>query len=326
MAYTKLADVIYDTEIFKDMVEEFDPNPVAFSQSGIIREDTGIEISSGNIVSVPFYKPLGGLSQNLDGTDLTVNKTEAAKQSAVVIGRANVWGADDLTADFTTKDPMASIAEKVVQYWRAERQRILINQLNGIFASAAMATHVTDVSIDDGVNAAAANLINSDAIIEAIQKAVGDRGSLITAMSVHSKVYATMQKLNLIDFEPLSDQQILIPTFMGKRIIVDDAHTVEAGAVSGYKYTSYLYAQGAIGKAQGKVKVPVETERNALVAGGQEALIYRDRWIYHMYGTSFLSTSFAGVSPTDAELANGANWDKVYEDKNIPVVKLVTNG
>ena len=31
----------------------------------------------------------------------------------------------------------------------------------------------------------------------------------------------------------------------------------------------------------------------------------------------------AGVTPTNAELATAANWSKVYDDKDIRVVKLV---
>lgn len=328
MAFTLFSGVKFDPELFMEYMEEFSPEPTAFIQSGIIRQDPQLQarITEGNIVSVPFFKPLSGNSQNYDGSDISVNAIGSGTQTGIIIGRANAWGTQDLAAELASKDPQRSIAQKVSKYWQEEWQRTLIKQLNGIFAAANMATHVYDISSEDGDNATADNLMGTDAIIEAIQKAIGDNGSKIVAISVHSKVYARFQKLNLITFEPYGDQNILVPMFLGKRIIVDDAHTVEAGGTSGFKYTSYLYAAGSIGAADGKVKVPVETDRDSLTAGGQEWLVNRQRKIYHMYGTTFTSASLASISPTDAELATGTNWDKVYESKNIPVIKVVTNG
>lgn len=328
MAHTLFSGVKFDPELFMEYMEELSPQPDAFIQSGIVRQDTELQnrLTEGNLVSVPFFKPLTGNSQNYDGSDITVNDIQSGLQSAIVTGRANAWGAQDLSAELASKDPMRSMASKVTKYWREERQRILILSLNGVFGSSDFTTHVHDISIDDGNNATADNLMGADALIDAIQMALGDNGRKVTAISVHSKVYARMQKLNLIEFEALGDQNILVPTFLGKRVVVDDAHTVESGATSGFKYTSYLYAEGAIGTADAKVKVPVETERNALTSGGREHLVNRQRFVYHMYGSHFNGSTLAGISPTDSELSTGSNYNKVYEDKNIPVVKLVTNG
>ncbi|MFD2704233.1 hypothetical protein [Salibacterium lacus] len=326
MAYTTFSGVEFDPEIFQEYMEELSPEPAAFIDSGIIRQDPGIQITDGNVTSVPFYKPLTGNAQNYDGTDITVNDIASGKQTAIVIGRANAWGSQDLAAELASKDPMMSIASKVTQYWREEWQRILILQLNGIFGASAFSTHVHDISIEDGDNATEDNKIGPDAIIDATQNTIGDNASKISAISVHSKVYARMQKLNLIEFEPYGDQNTVVPVFLGKRIIVDDAHTVEAGGTSGNKYTSYLFAPGSIGRADGSVKVPTATERQELSGGGREHLVNRQRRVYHLYGSHFTQSSLAGVSPTDAELSDGTNFDKVYEDKNIPVIKLVTNG
>lgn len=328
MGVTLFSGVKFDPELFMEYMEELSPEPTAFIQSGIIRQDPELQarITEGNLVTVPFYKPLTGNSQNYDGSNITVNSIESATQTGIIIGRANAWGTQDLAAELASKDPQMSIAQKVTKYWQEEWQRTLIKQLNGVFAATNMSTHVYDLSIEDGNNAQDVNLMGTDAIIDAIQSAIGDNGNKIVALSVHSRVYARLQKLNLITFEPYGDQNILVPTFLGKRVIVDDAHTVEAGGTSGFKYTSYLYAAGSIGAAEGKVKVPVETDRDSLTAGGQEWLVNRQRKIYHMYGTTFTSDSLASISPTDAELATGSNWDKVYNDKNIPVIKVVTNG
>ena len=326
MAATLFTDVKFDLDIFKEYMEELSPEPAAFIRSGIIRKDPSIQITEGNLVSVPFYKPLTGSSQVYGGADLTVNSIGSGIQNAIVLGRANVWGSQDLAAELASKDPMKSIASKVAQYWEEEWQRTLLVQLNGIFKAASMATHVHNVATEDGDNATAEHLMGSDVIIDAIQTSLGDNGTKIKAMSVHSAVYARLQKLKLIEYVSLADQNILVPTFLGKEIIVDDAHTVVAGTTSGKKYTSYLFAEGAIGEAEGSVKVPTALTRDELAGGGTERLVNRYRRVYHMYGTSFAGSLGANATLDDTALAVGTNWTKVYEDKNIPVISVVTNG
>ena len=330
MAHTLYSDIIFDPELFMEYMAEMDPNPVAITASGILRPDpslTAMLSGGGNFVTVPFFQPLTGSAQNYDGTaDITVNKIESDSQSAMVIARANAWGSQDLAAELASKDPMMAIAEAVANYWRRERQRTLIQVLTGVFATANMSTHVSDVAIEEGTAATDANLISEDLIIDAIQAAVGDNFEKITAISVHSKVFARMKKLNLIDFTPLANQEIVVPRFLGKTVIVDDTHPVVAGSTDGFKYTSYLYGQSSIALSEAPVKTPVEIERQALLSGGREHLVNRQRYVLHPYGMDFLKSSVASNSPTDAELALAANWNRVYDTKNVALIKIVTNG
>lgn len=329
MPVTTFADIIFDPELFMEYMEEYSPNPSAFIQSGILRADPEIAAriaNEGNIYSAPFYKPLTGQSQNYDGTDITVNKITSAKQTGVVIGRANAWGAQDLSAELASKDPMRSIVAKVATYWREERQRILIGQLNGVFGAASMVGHRVNIAIEDGNNATDANKLTAATIIDAAQSVLGDNASKITAIAVHSRVYANLLKQNLITFVPFSDQSVRVPTFLGYVLIVDDTLPIAAGGISGNKYTCYMMAPGVIGTAEGKVKVPVETARDSLKQGGNEWIVNRQRFTYHPYGLHFTQNSMATTSPDDAELATGTNWQLVYEPKNVPMAAVTVNG
>ncbi len=112
---------------------------------------------------------------------------------------------------------------------------VLLPSLQGIFATALAATHVIDIAIEDGDNALDANLIGSDAVID-VQNLLGDHWLAITAMAMHSKPFSRLQKLNLIEFLPLAQQNIEVPMFLGRRVIVDDGMPVAAGGTSGSKY------------------------------------------------------------------------------------------
>jgi hypothetical protein len=52
---------------------------------------------------------------------------------------------------------------------------------------------------------------------------LGDAMGGLAMIAVHSITYARMQKNNLIDFIPDSEGRVNIPTFLGRRVIIDDA-------------------------------------------------------------------------------------------------------
>ena len=54
-------------------------------------------------------------------------------------------------------------------------------------------------------------------------------------------------------------------------------------------------------------------------------LINRRRYILHPRGVKFTSASVAGDSPTNAELETGANWTRVFENKNVRMVAIDHN-
>jgi hypothetical protein len=54
-------------------------------------------------------------------------------------------------------------------------------------------------------------------------------------------------------------------------------------------------------------------------------LINRRRYILHPLGVKFTSSLVAGDSPTNAELENGANWSRIFENKNVRIVAIDHN-
>jgi hypothetical protein len=66
-----------------------------------------------------------------------------------------------------------------------------------------------------------------------------------------------------------------------------------------------------------------ELARDAL--NSDTFLVNRRRFIMHPRGVKFTSASVAGANPTNAELENAANWTRVWEPKNVPVVAVTHN-
>lgn len=330
MAVTRITDVIVP-DIWTPYMQERTAERSALFQSGIIATDGEMnELAKGasDTVNVPFFKDLGGSSESDDdnpSNPATADSITTGKDIAVKHFRRKAWGSADLTAALSGDDPMDAIANLVADFWDRDMQKsILLPALNGVFATggALAGTHVYDIAIEDGNNAAATNLIGSDAIIDSVGL-LGDAWEKITGMVVHSVVFRRMQKLNLIEEEYLSEQNITIRRFLGRRVIVDDGMPKVAGASSGQKYTTYLFGNGSLAYGEGAPKVATETDRDSLA--GVDYLINRRHFFLHPRGVRWSGTT-AGHTPTTGELETAASWTKVYEDKNIAVVKLVTNG
>ncbi|MEP0873608.1 phage major capsid protein [Trichocoleus desertorum AS-A10] len=299
----------------------------ALFQSGIIRtsdELTSLAQGGGSTINMPFFQDLSGDSEILSDTNpLSVNKITTGKDIAVKHYRGKAWGSNDLAQALSGTDPMAAIADLVGGWWVRDMQKMLISTLKGVFAAATMSTtHVHNIAIEDGNAATDTNKITAETTIDAFDK-LGDEIGALEAIAMHSRLYNSLLKQNLIEFVQFSEQGQRISTYLGRTVIVDDGMPRVAGSTSGYKYTSYLFGTGSLAFGEGNPNVPVETDRDSLQ--GDDYLVNRREFILHPVGVKWKGTA-SGTSPTNTELAVGTNWERVYSEKNCKIVALTSNG
>lgn len=322
----RVSDVIVPA-IFNPYVIEQSTVKNALFDSGIVQAVPEVQQKMNNgasLVNMPFWKQLGGTDEVLsDTTALTPDKIGSDKDVATQLFRGKSWAENDLSAIMAGSDPMMAIGDMVAVFWKTAMQSTLTSVLNGVFTGPLATSHVNNLSIEDGNAATDSNKIGSHQIVDTVSK-LGDKHDSLTAMVMHSVPYFNLVKQQLITFIPDMDGKLTIPTYMGKRVIVDDGSLTVAGSTSGNKYYTFLFSPGAIGYAEGTPEVPTETDRDIL--GGDDILVNRKHYVLHPRGVKWLGTSQAGVTPTNAELANTTNWSKVYQDKNIRMVALITNG
>lgn len=333
MAPIRIADTVFDDEIFREVVVEATTERSRLFQSGIIQtsaEFDAIARSEGKLYSLPYWKPLARTVQRRDDSSpLSVNKTTMDKDQAVKHFLGDAWAVNELAVTIAGSDPLQALGDEFGRYWdRVLQMNVLLPSLNGIFADTLSSTHVLDVSIEDGDNAGDANLIGADNIINAIGL-LGDRWDDIVAFAVHSKPFQRLQKLGLIETEQLQDQNITINRYQGKEVIVDDGMPREDGDTNGHIYTTVFFGAGAVAFGDGGPDVDdpnapfVETDRDSLA--GDNILIHRRNLILHPRGVAFTGTP-SGHSPSENELADGDNWTLKWDSKNVPMIALKTNG
>jgi len=116
--------------------------------------------------------------------------------------------------------------------------------------------------------------------------------------------------------------------------------TLAAGdyVVAGTQYTTYVLGEGSINYEDIGAKVPYEMNRDPKTNGGQDTLYTRQRKVFAPFGISYEKASQSSLSPTDTELANGANWALVHSGesaeadrsyiahKAIPIARILSRG
>lgn len=306
MPKTTVADVIVP-EVFNPYVVEKTTELSALYQSGIVAssdELNSLALSGGRLINMPFWNDLDGDDEVLsDINALDVERITSGQDIAALLMRGKAWSVNDLAKALSGDDPMQVIGQLVAGYWARRMQAAILSILEGVFAAPSMASNVynTDVRID------------SDNMILASQ-CLGDAKSKLTGYLMHSAVEADLARQDLIDFTKDSTGSIEIPTYFGKPVIVDDGCPVANGV-----YTTYIFGQGAIGYGEGAAPVPTETTRDAL--SGDDILINRRHFLLHPRGVRWLDQAVADRSPNNAELADPANWLRVYDAKNVRMVK-----
>jgi hypothetical protein len=313
MAATKIADVIIP-QIWVPYVIERTAQLSAIFSSGVISRvstDIGKDLKAGGkTVNMPFWADLSGTSEVLsDSSPLTVNNITGSTDVSVVNFRGKAWGANELASQLAGSNAMDAIAELVAAWWARDLQATLLSVLSGAMSSTSMANNVWDISAEDGEDA----VISASSFVDACQ-VLGDSKSKVTAVMMHSAVESALAKQDLIEFIQPSTGAARISTFMGKRVIVDDSLAPAAGV-----YTTYIFGDGAIGYDEGGVLTAVETDRDSL--SGVDLLINRKAFVMHPRGIKWAGTP-TGAAPTNAELGTATNWTRVYENKNIRIVKF----
>jgi hypothetical protein len=330
---TLRSDIIIP-EVFTPYVIEQTTQRDAFLASGVVQPMAELNATEGgDFINVPFWKAnLSGDFEVLsDSTSLTPGKIQAAKQTGVILHRGRAFEARDLAALAAGSDPMAAIGAKIADYVANQRQKDLLACLAGVFGTLGTNDSAPFVELSiDGLTADSPTVLSPRHVAEA-RSLLGDQGEKLTAMAIHSKVYYDLVERRAIDYVSTNDArgtsttqsggsianafgEVQVPTFMGLRVIIsDDVQT--AGSGSSTEYAAYFFTQGAIGSGE---QMAMETEVDRDILAKSDAMSIDLHYCYHPIGARWKVTT---TNPTRTQLETITNWEKVYETKNIGVVR-----
>ena len=321
-------------EIFTPYVIEQTTQRDAFLASGVVQPMAELDAQEGgDYINVPFFKAnlTGDFEVLTDSSSLTPGKITADKQVGVVLHRGRAFESRDLAALAAGADPMAAIATKVAAYVANQRQKDLIKCLEGVFGG--LTSNAGAAFIDLSFDKTGQTALGPRQVAKA-RALLGDQGDKLTAVAMHSAVYYDLVERKAIDYITNTEARLStaatgassinaiagsiasayagdnsVPTFMGLRVIVSDDL-----APTSSNYPVYFFTAGAIASGE-QMALRTETDRDILAKS--DAMAIDLHYCYHPIGAKWGTT----VNPTQAQLATIGNWTKVYETKNIGIVR-----
>lgn len=364
---------IFNGEVFQQYVDRLpNPNRTELIKSRAIRQRPELASAmsdqvGGNYITTPLTGLISGSDpQNYDGgTDLTSQETKTFSHSRVVVGRAQAWTEKDFSYDITGgTDFMENVAQQISEYWDEIDQATIVHILNGVFSMSStegkkfVEAHTHDVTGKTN-SEGDVGYMDGTTLNTGMQRACGDNKGKFSLAIMHSAVATNLENLRLLAYLKYTDENgmqrdLAIGTLNGRTVLVDDNMPCEEVApvpasgtpgASGYveaqegytKYTTYVLGDGAIEYTDCGAKVPYEMDRDPEKNGGEDTLYSRQRKCFAPYGISFTKKSMASLSPTDAELETGTNWELVNSNegagkakyiahKAIPIARIISRG
>jgi hypothetical protein len=267
-----------------------------------------------------------------DSTSLTPGKITADKQVGVILHRGRAFESRDLAALAAGADPMAAIGAKVADYVANQRQKDLIKCIEGVFGG--LTSNAGAAFIDLSFDKSGQTALGPRQVAKA-RALLGDQGDKLTAVGMHSAVYYDLVERKAIDYITNSEARLAtaatgastinavggsiaaayggdnaVPLYMGLRVIVSDDLVPTST-----NYPVYFFTQGAIASGE-QMGMQTETDRDILAKS--DAMSIDLHYCFHPVGAKW---AVGTTNPTQAQLATIGNWTKVYELKNLGIVR-----
>lgn len=299
--------------------------------------------TGGNYIVDPLKDSINSIAVNYDGsTDITSDGRDTFTQGMIVIGRAAGNVERDFSSDITGGENFLPVARELAHYWDNVDQGILLSILKGIFSmTGAGNTPFVNNHTFNIAASATNNTVNATTLNTAIQKALGDNKNAFSVAIMHSAVATNLENLSLLEYLKYTDERgiqrdLTLGTWNGRTVLVDDNMPVEEkveGDDTYMEYTTYILGRDSFYYADMGVQVPFEMARDPKINGGETTLYSRQRKLLAPKGISFETPSI--LSPTNAQLENGANWSLVHNGatpkkyinhKHIPIARIISRG
>ena len=265
--------------------------------------------------------------------DLTPQKINESSFRVPVTHKGFAAAVDDLSAMGSGEDPMGAIRSYIASNLNKFRNDYLLSLLTGMFG--------TSGALEDNLVGAAhaaaydaANALNG-ALVVRMQNVLGERGSRLTTIAMHSAVRNQLVAEGMLTFSSPAGLSTTTPiqwggggigatsttveNFAGMRIVVDD-RLVGTTPSSGntMDYPVFCFGQGVVQEGvQGAFRI--EADRNVLAK--MDVISADWHTALGIAGVDWKGTP-SGTYPVKAEIETATNWALKWEsNQKVPLVK-----
>ena len=249
----------------------------------------------------------------------------------MLIQRMKAWKAKDFTKELTGADPMTHVANSVASFYKQVRTRDLMATVDAVLSLSGMENHITDLSLTGEGTVGDVNKIDDTTLIFAQQKALGDSADKMGLLVLNSYIYAKYKAMGLVDYNKYTianavEREVNLPTIGGFIPLVTDRFTVDTAGTNPV-YKTYMLGTGSVLTCdKTNYENPYYTDYDPETSAGIEKLYTKQGYVLHPNGFSINSNKIAKESPTNAELGAKANWSLAFNQKNIRMGVIKSNG
>lgn len=243
------------------------------------------------------------------------------------------WSSMDLVAEVNGADPMTRIKERTDTYWLRQYKRRLFASVKGLIADN-LANDSGDMGLNISGLTGAASIIGAASTIQAAYT-MGDASGNLKVAIMHSQVMQRLVLQQLIVYVPDSQGNLVLPTYLGYRCIMDDS-MIWSGSGSSANFLTLFVGPGAFGYGgvsghlfnigEGIPKTPSAIVRNEDTGngGGQETLWERKTILLQPAGFNWVEGTLTEYSPTLSDLQSATHWDRKIPRKSVPMAYLIS--
>jgi hypothetical protein len=245
-----------------------------------------------------------------------------------------MFSMDDLSRYQTGEDALAHFRSQMAADLDRKTTGKLISQMVGLVGPGGPLAATNALDVSDPTAPTEANFLTS-ANITAAKYLLGERAQSVTTIAMHPLVAAYMEQVGALTFSTdalstggniqwggggvgLTNTQV--GYMMGLRVIVDEQLPIRGAIGEQQQFVCYLYGSGVV-QTGDQFPLKIETERN--IASLQDAVAVHYSNCLHVLGTTW---NAAFDNPTNAQLADPANWLLAYQEPRlIPLLELTVN-
>ena len=322
MATTQISD-LFIQELATSYTAQSTLANNAFFKSGVAFVDPRVTplmdaAQGGQIISMPYYKPLEDGGYNIGNDDpsqkSTPSKISTGYETAVKSFMNKSYSVMDLAALATQGDPMVAINAGIQKYWTNVGEARIIAATTGIIADS-VANHDSDLLYDISTQTGAGeNAYLNATVMNTAAGYLGESMTDIKIICVHPVVFTNLRNLNIIATKQEGDTRTLFSTYADYLILVDKNMPKVSVGGGKYAYYTYMYGSNALTYQLGNPGVEYEIWRDPASGNGagEEVLFTRRCDLVLPRGYKTAEAGKAGLSET--ALATASTWTRAWND------------
>jgi len=319
IAYTDLNGV--EQPRFADFVREQATEKNILVVSGAVKKvslrDLGLSYVEGKTqATFPFWQVDSSTHTDLTDTNTAVNPVaiEAGSQVAKILTRGRAWGITELAKKIGGGDPLDGLAKLMGEFWSKNYHNAGISILKGLFGDGATGT------LEDNYLDSTAGVLTGETFNNGVYK-LGDAKERIALHLCHSKVLQKLEDLNevLITVSAADPtQKVHLFRRSGKPILIDDSIDYGSGLVGSDEAAVYHVGEGAMLLCD---DYHDSITRGEIYTTGVKGVWHRKMFMLHPNGVNWEESEVSGITASNANLEEVANWDLTWDRKNVPIVR-----